>query len=278
MYQRSGTSVPTTLKQCLTIAGSDSGGGAGIQADLKAFQANGVFGMSAITSITAQNTQRVARAYDLPVDLVLAQLDAVFEDFEVAGLKTGMLSSPEIVEAVAGYLRGLPTRPPIVVDPVMVSKSGYPLLVEDAVGRVKADLLPLATVVTPNRREAELLSGVKIESRSSLKEVGRRILDLGPGAVLLKGGHLEEDLAVDYLFEPGAVRSFSALRIDTDTTHGTGCTLSAALCANLARGIGLHDAVERAKDYVTEAIRHGLRIGHGHGPTHHFYFLRPLVP
>jgi hydroxymethylpyrimidine/phosphomethylpyrimidine kinase len=270
--------VPTTLKQCLTIAGSDSGGGAGIQADLKAFQANGVFGMSAITSITAQNTQRVARAYDLPVDLVLAQLDAVFEDFEVAGLKTGMLSSPEIVEAVAGYLRGLPARPPIVVDPVMVSKSGYPLLVEDAVGRVKTDLLPLATVVTPNRREAELLSGVKIESRSSLKEVGRRILDLGPGAVLLKGGHLEEDLAVDYLFEPGAVRSFSALRIDTDTTHGTGCTLSAALCANLACGIGLHDAVERAKDYVTEAIRHGLRIGHGHGPTHHFYFLRPLVP
>ncbi len=269
-----------TLPQCLTIAGSDSGGGAGIQADLKALHANGVFGLSVLTSITAQNTVRVTRAHDLPVDLIEAQLEAVFEDFEVAAAKTGMLSSASIVSAVASFWRARSAAPPLVVDPVMISKSGFALLKPEAVDEVRSALLPLATLVTPNRYEAELLSGLKIESRAALDEAGERILDLGPRAVLIKGGHLEgagfdADRAVDVLFDrDGRRREFSGPRFETSSTHGTGCTYSAAICAWLGRGVDLDVAVANAKGYIEGAIRHGLRIGHGHGPTDHFFFLR----
>ena len=269
-----------TLPQCLTIAGSDSGGGAGIQADLKSFQANGVFGMSVLTSITAQNTVEVTEAFDLPTGIITAQLRAVFEDFEVAAAKTGMLSSGAIIEAVCHFWKNLPTAPPLVVDPVMISKSGYRLLQPDAVEHVKRELLPLATLVTPNRHEAELLSGVELRKRSDLEEAARRILALGPEAVLIKGGHLEGEgldphQAVDYLYDgEGGFESFASPRFDTTSTHGTGCTYSSAICAWLGRGVSLSIAVANAKGYVEQAIRHGLGIGRGHGPTDHFYFLR----
>jgi len=269
------------MRACLTIAGSDSGGGAGIQADLKTFHANGVFGMSVLTAITAQNTVEVTRAFDLPLDLVTAQLEAIFSDFDVAAVKTGMLGSRALVETVAGFLRGLEARgalPPLVIDPVMVSKSGFALLQRDAVVAVRRELLPLARVVTPNHHEAQLLAEMEIRGRADAELAGARILALGPGAVLLKGGHLDgpgldPTRAVDFLFEPGGVSEFSSERIETRATHGTGCTYSAAICAGLGRGLELRAAVEVAKRYVTGAIRHGLDLGHGHGPTHHFYFL-----
>jgi len=269
-----------TLPQCLTIAGSDSGGGAGIQADLKAFHANGTFGLSVLTSITAQNTQRVTRAQDLPVDLIVDQLEAVFDDFDVAAAKTGMLSSLAIAQAVCAYWRKRPDRPPLVVDPVMISKSGYALLQPDAVETIKRELLPLAAVVTPNRHEAELLAGIPLRSRAGLDEAARRILELGPKAVLIKGGHLDgegfaRDEAEDFLYEgSGLVETFSSPRFETTSTHGTGCTYSAAICAWLGRGVALRTAVANAKGYIEGAIRHGLKIGRGHGPTDHFYFLR----
>ncbi len=271
--------MSSTIPQCLTVAGSDSGGGAGIQADLKTFQANGVFGMSVLTSVTAQNTQRVTRAFDLPEDLILAQLQAVFEDFAVASVKTGMLSSKGIVSTVSAFWRSLgPASPPLVVDPVMVSKSGYPLLQPDAVRRVRKELLPLATIVTPNRHEAELLCGVRLASREDIDAAGHKLLAMGPKAVLLKGGHLEgkgldPSRATDFLFTEGTTREYSSPRIETRSTHGTGCTYSAAIAAWLARGLSVAEAVGRAKKYLDGALRHGLDIGHGHGPTHHFFFL-----
>jgi hydroxymethylpyrimidine/phosphomethylpyrimidine kinase len=271
--------MTSTLPQCLTIAGSDSGGGAGIQADLKTFQANGAYGMSVLTSITAQNTRRVTRAYDLPEDLILAQLQAVFDDFAVASVKTGMLSSKGIVSTVSAFWRSLgPAAPPLVVDPVMISKSGYPLLRLDAVARVRKELLPLATVVTPNSHEAALLSGVSLADREEVEVAGWKILALGPKAVLLKGGHLkgkglDPSRATDYLFADGKVQEFSSPRVETTSTHGTGCTYSAAIAAWLGRGYAVPEAVARAKRYLDGAIRYGLEIGHGHGPTHHFFFM-----
>lgn len=269
---------PTPPPQCLTIAGSDSGGGAGIQADLKAFHANGVFGMSVVTSVTAQNTQRVTQSFDLPPDIIRAQLEAVFNDFDVAAAKTGMLSSRTIASAVADFWGMLDSPPPLVMDPVMVSKSGFSLLAEDAVEVIRDRLLPLAGLVTPNRHEAELLAGIPIEDRASLDEAGRRILGLGPRAVLIKGGHLEgrgldPDHAVDYLFQEGSLDTYRSDRYETSSTHGTGCTYSAAIAAWLGRGESLTEAVRRAKTYIAGAVRWGLHIGKGHGPTNHFYFL-----
>ena len=261
------------MKQVLTIAGSDSGGGAGIQADLKTFHANRTFGMSVITSVTAQNTQEVRRAFDLPLDVIDAQIDAVFDDFDVAAVKTGMLSCQEIVETVC---QGLSRHrvPHLVVDPVMVSTGGFALLADDAVACMKGRLLPLAGVVTPNRYEAQLLANMTIDSVEDAKIAARKILDCGPRAVLIKGGHLDlADRSVDVLWDGERASVFEAERIDTPHTHGTGCTYSAAIAAQLARGCSLVEAVGKAKGYITEAIRHGLAIGHGHGPTHHFYFL-----
>ncbi len=261
------------MKQVLTIAGSDSGGGAGIQADLKTFHANGTFGMSAITSVTAQNSREVRKAYDLPIDIIVDQIEAVFDDFDISAVKTGMLSSREIVEAVSDQLvKRKASR--IVVDPVMISKSGFSLLNDDAVESITKYLLPIADLVTPNVHEANLLAGMQIEGLDQAKRAARKIFDSGPGAVLVKGGHLaDRSGAVDILFDGSEETVVRAERIDTPNTHGTGCTYSAAIAAHLARGKPLVEAVSSAKAYITEAIRHSLSIGKGHGPTHHFYFL-----
>jgi len=257
----------------LTIAGSDSGGGAGIQADIKAMEANGVFAASVITAVTAQNTKAVTAAFDLPLDIIEAQLDAVADDFAFGAVKTGMLSSAAIIEVVARKVREHGFRP-LVVDPVMISKSGFALLQLDAVEALRRDLLPLATLVTPNVHEAERLTDTEIRTRDDAEAAARVIHALGPQAVLVKGGHLEgESDAVDVLFDGADVHAFRSERIDTPHTHGTGCTYASAIAAWLARGAALPEAVRRAKAYVTEAIRHGLPLGGGHGPTSHFYFL-----
>jgi hydroxymethylpyrimidine/phosphomethylpyrimidine kinase len=258
----------------LTIAGSDSGGGAGIQADIKSMEANGVFAASVITAVTAQNTTAVTDAFDLPLDIIEAQLDAVADDFTFGAVKTGMLSSAAIIGLVARKVRAHGFAP-LVVDPVMISKSGFALLQPDAVEALKRELLPLATVVTPNVHEAERLADVEIRTGDDAEAAARAIHALGPAAVLVKGGHLEgEPAAVDVLFDGAEVHAFRSERIDTPHTHGTGCTYASAIAARLAHGDALPEAVRRAKVYVTEAIRHGLPLGSGHGPTSHFYFLR----
>ena len=261
------------IPQVLTIAGSDSGGGAGIQADIKAIQANGGFGLSVVTSVTAQNTCTVAAAFDLPLDIIESQFRAVFEDFDIAAVKTGMLSSVEIVRRVADLLRETRIER-LIVDPAMISKSGFPLLQEDAIAAMREYLLPLALVVTPNRHETLQLSGVEAVDERGALEAGRRILETGCRAVLIKGGHLDSALSTDYLVTDRGLRGYPAERIATKNTHGTGCTYSAALATWIAHGLPLEEAVARAKSYVTEAIRHGLAIGHGYGPTDHFWFLR----
>ena len=261
--------IPTAL----TIAGSDSGGGAGLQADLKAFQAHGVFGLSVVTAVTAQNTVAVTAAHALPPALVTAQLDAVAEDFPIDVVKTGMLSSAVLIGAVAdGVTRhGLG---PVVVDPVMISKSGYALLRPDAVAALRERMLPLARLVTPNAHEAEALAGFPVRSLADARRAAGVILGMGPEAVLVKGGHLDgEPDAVDLLLDREGEALFRAERIATPHTHGTGCTYASAIAAGLARGFGLREAVDRAKRYLTEAIRHALPLGSGHGPTHHFWFL-----
>lgn len=261
------------IAQILSVAGSDSGGGAGIQADIKSIQANGGFAMTVITSITAQNTQAVISAQDLPLDLIDAQFRAVFDDFQVAAVKTGMLATAPVVQTVARLLREREVER-LVVDPVMVSKSGYRLLQEDAIATLRDDLLPLALLVTPNRHEAEILAGMEIREEKDAREAGLRILETGCRAVLVKGGHFDAEQSTDYLVTGGGMRAYPGERIDTKNTHGTGCTYSAALATWLGRGVSLEEAVDRSKRYVTEAIRHSLAIGHGHGPTDHFFFLR----
>lgn len=264
--------MPHTLKQVLTIAGSDSGGGAGIQADIKAMSANGVFAMSAITAITAQNTEEVAEVFELPLSIIAAQIDAIFDDFDVAAVKTGMLSSSPIVEMVAKRLKSQHVAN-LVVDPVMISKSGHPLLQPDAIEAVKTHLIPLALIVTPNVHEAQQLSGIQIASLADARRAAKAIHSLGCKHVVIKGGHLPSERATDLLYDG---RFFNVLKgefIETKHTHGTGCTFASALAAHLARERPVLDAVQAAKTYVTEAIRHSLAIGHGQGPTDHFYFL-----
>ncbi len=264
------------MNVALTIAGSDSGGGAGIQADIKSMQANGVFAASVLTAVTAQNTLAVTEAFELPLELIEKQIDAVYEDIPVSATKTGMLASSPVIELVARKLRKREVAP-LVIDPVMVSKSGYRLLAEDAVETLKADLLPLATVVTPNAHEAQHLTGMEIRSTEDAKDAARAIFDMGPRAALVKGGHVDEEKdAVDVLYDGKQTYTFAAPRILTKNTHGTGCTYASAIAANLARGMPLREAIARAKRYVTDAIRHGLSIGQGHGPTNHFYFLKDV--
>lgn len=260
------------MKQILTIAGSDSGGGAGIQADIKAISANGGFAMSAITSVTAQNTVVVSDAFDLPIPLIEAQLNAVFSDFDVASVKTGMLSSSMIVETVAQKLRQYSPQA-IVVDPVMISKSKFPLLKAEAINSLRHSLIPLATVITPNIYEAELLAEQEIRTPDDAKSAAKSIAKLGCKAVLVKGGHLDGEKAVDVLYTEGDWSFFDAERIETKNTHGTGCTYSAAIATHLALGKDLIGAIHASKSYITYAIKHALDIGHGHGPTNHFYFL-----
>ena len=261
------------LKQVLTIAGSDSGGGAGIQADVKAMSANGTYAASAITSITAQNTLGVTATYDLPESIVEAQIDAVFDDFEIAAVKTGMLSSASLTDLVSRKLQQYGASC-VVVDPVMVSKSGQALLHPDAVESLKRRLIPLAYVVTPNVREAERLTDLTIRSLADARRAAKALHGLGCRHVLIKGGHLSERPATDLLYDGRFFRVYRGEWIDTPHTHGTGCTYAAALSAHLALGTPLPDAVDAAKQYVTEAIRHAPAIGRGRGPTHHFYFLR----
>ena len=263
-----------TLKQVLTIAGSDSGGGAGIQADIKAMSANGVFAMSVITAITAQNTEEVTEVFELPTSIIAAQLDAVFDDFEVAAVKTGMLSSTAIVETVARMLKPQDVKN-LVVDPVMISKSGYPLLKPDAIEAVKHHLFPLALLVTPNVREAQQLSGIEIKTLADARRAAKVIHGFGCKHVLIKGGHMLAERATDLLYDGRFFSVFKGTFIDTPHTHGTGCTFASAIAAHLARGKSVSDAIQTAKNYLTEAIRNGLAIGHGQGPTNHFYFLNP---
>jgi hydroxymethylpyrimidine/phosphomethylpyrimidine kinase len=260
------------IKQALTIAGSDSGGGAGIQADIKAMSANGVFAMSVITAVTAQNTEEVTDVFELPASIIAAQLDAIFDDFDVSAVKTGMLPSTEIIRVVAAMLR--PQAPAnLVVDPVMMGKSGRPLLRPDAVDTLKTDLLPLALIVTPNIHEAQQLSGIEITNLDDARRAAKIIHQFGCRHVLIKGGHLLVERATDLLYDGRFFHVFTGEFIDTPHTHGTGCTFASAIGAQLARGKAVTDAVQAAKTYVTEAIRHSLAIGHGKGPTDHFYFL-----
>jgi hydroxymethylpyrimidine/phosphomethylpyrimidine kinase len=261
------------MKQVLTIAGSDSGGGAGIQADIKAMSANGVFAMSAITAITAQNTEEVTDVFELPVSIIAAQIDAVFDDFAVSAVKTGMLSSAEIVKMVAAMLKPQNVAN-LVVDPVMVSKSGHRLLKSDAVDALMRELIPLALIATPNIHEAQQLSGIEIKTLADARKAAKIIHRLGCRTVLIKGGHLLEDRGTDLLYDGQFFEVFKGEFIDTPHTHGTGCTYASAIAAHLALGKPLSQAVRAAKEYVTETIRHSLAIGHGKGPTNHFYFLK----
>ena len=258
------------MKTALTIAGSDSGGGAGIQADLKTFAAHGVFGTSAITAITAQNTRGVIAWQALSADLVTAQIEAVVGDLGADAVKVGMLATAAIVEAVAAAIRAL-DLPQVVVDPVMVAKGGDRLLEADAVAVMKSELLPTAHVVTPNVPEAEILADMSIASIEDMRRAGQRILRSGPRVVLVKGGHLEGADAVDVACVEGAVFELRRPRINTRHTHGTGCTLSSAIAANLARGLTDREALEGAREYLDGALRHAPGLGTGHGPLNHFW-------
>ena len=260
------------LKQVLTIAGSDSSGGAGIQADLKALSANGTYAMSVITSITAQNTTGVSAIHDLPESIVEAQIDAVFTDFDVAAVKTGMLSSASLTSLISRKLKQY-HGPRVVVDPVMVSKSGHDLLQPEAVEALRDVLIPLAYVITPNIHEAQRLTGLPIRSLAEAREAAKALHRFGCQHVLIKGGHLPGSPATDLLYDGRFFHVYKGEWIDTPHTHGTGCTFASALSAHLALGKALPDAVEATKQYVTSAIRHSLALGHGRGPTNHFYFL-----
>ena len=261
----------------LTIAGSDSSGGAGIQADLKTFAALHVYGASVVTALTAQNTRGVQAIHDVPADFVAAQIDSVFSDLAVGAVKIGMLSHPETIRAVAEGLRRHAAGIPVVLDPVMVATSGDRLISQEAVEILRSELMPLAVVVTPNLPEAAtLLDEGQAEHENEAVAQGRRLLARGARAVLIKGGHGEGRESVDHLIAAdGTLRRFAAPRIETRNSHGTGCTLSAAVAAGLARGQGLTEAVGTAKTYVTAAIRaaDSVPVGHGHGPLHHFYAL-----
>ncbi|WP_137043878.1 bifunctional hydroxymethylpyrimidine kinase/phosphomethylpyrimidine kinase [Pseudolabrys sp. FHR47] len=258
----------------LTVAGSDSGGGAGIQADLKTFAANEVFGTSVITALTAQNTQGVSAIHDVPLVFIAAQMEAIFSDFDVGAVKIGMLSRAETIRLIASELRRRGAKH-IVLDPVMVATSGDRLLQDDAVAALRTELMPLAEIVTPNLHEAAALTGKPLaRDEREMEAQARDIVAFGPRAVLIKGGHGMGEEAVDLLVgSDGAVTRMTAKRIATKNTHGTGCTLSSAIAANLAKGMDLAAAVRAAKDYVTHAIEHAdnLEIGHGHGPLNHFY-------
>lgn len=263
-----------TVPRALTIAGSDSGGGAGIQADLKTFSALGVFGMSAITALTAQNTTGVYAVHEVPPEVVARQVDVVVEDIGVDAAKTGMLSSAAIIEAVADRVRHHRLER-LVVDPVMVAKSGAPLLRPEAQEALRRQLLPLALVVTPNLPEAEALTGRRAEDAGQMREVARALRDLGPRTVLLKGGHLRGE-PVDVFYDGEDFEELRAERLPTRHTHGTGCVLSAAIAAYLSRGLSVREAVRRGKEFVTEAIRYGLPLGRGVGPCNPlFQWLRP---
>lgn len=258
------------MRTALTIAGSDSGGGAGIQADLKTFAAHGVFGTSAITAVTAQNTLGVSAWQALPADLVTAQIEAVAGDIGADAVKTGMLANAAIVEAVAAAMEDL-DLPHLVVDPVMLAKGGDRLLEESAIHALRAELLPRAHVVTPNVPEAEVLADMRIRSVDDMHKAASRILAQGPSVVLVKGGHLDGPESIDVVATKDTVFEVRGERLGGTSTHGTGCTLASAIAANLALGLGDRAAIENARTYLEGAMRHAPKIGHGHGPLNHFW-------
>ncbi len=263
------------MKQALTIAGSDSSGGAGIQADIKSMHAHGVFAASVITAVTAQNTIEVRDAMDLPVAMIRAQLDAVFDDLDIAAAKTGMLSSAAIIETVASFLSER-RFDRLVVDPVMISKSGFALLQSDAVESLRTRLLPLALVATPNLHEAADLIGSPIESLDDMRDAARRIADMGPRTVVVKGGHASFSPGTDVLYDGESCVELRPTHFCAGkSVHGTGCTFSAAITARLALGEDVTTAVSHAKEYITRAIANAPDIGGGHPPGHHFYFVGP---
>jgi len=259
------------LKTALTIAGSDSSGGAGIQADLKTFSAHGIFGMSVITAVTAQNTQGVFGIQDIRPDMVEKQIEAIFEDLPVDSVKIGMVSKIETIEAIINKL-SLYKPKIIVLDPVMVSKSGFHLLIKESTDFLIKHLLPMATIITPNLPEAEFILGIEIKTIKDMEHAAVEIYSMGSKNVLIKGGHLEGD-ATDILYDGLKFTHFKQKRIHTKNTHGTGCTLSSAIASNLAREYSIIDSVTKAKAYITGAIDHSLNLGQGAGPTHHFYDL-----
>ena len=265
------------MKHCLTIAGSDSCGGAGIQADLKAFSANYVYGMSVITAVTTQNTQGVFSVQDIDDEIIKNQIDAIFTDIRVDGVKIGMVSKIETINAIAEELRQYkPTN--LIIDPVMISKSGFSLLKPESKKTLIKNLLPLADLITPNIPEAEEIlkeigsSIINIKTKEDMCDACKELIKLGCKNVLLKGGHLYGE-AIDVLFNGEEFHYFTSERIDTKNTHGTGCTLSSTITANLARGLSMEEAISEAKRYITVAIKHSLDIGKGVGPTNHFYEL-----
>jgi len=256
----------------LTVAGSDSGGGAGIQADLKTFHQFGVYGTSAITAVTAQNTRGVSGVYPLPAEGVALQIREVLVDIGADAVKTGMLFHAAIIEAAAQEFR-VHRVERLVIDPVMVAKGGAKLLLDEAIAALKQHLLPLSAVVTPNLPEAECLTGLSIRTPADMKEAAKRLHEMGARHVYMKGGHLEGDWIVDMLYDGATFHEFSHQRIPTRHTHGTGCTFSAALTAELAKGTPLAKAAEKANRFIVEAIKTAPEIGEGHGPTNHWAVL-----
>lgn len=259
------------MKNVLSIAGSDCSGGAGIQADLKTFSAHGVFGMSVIVSVVAENTSRVIDIQDILPDMIGKQIDAVFEDIETDAVKVGMLSTPDCMKAVARKLQEYTPRN-IVIDPVMYAKNRYPLMKPTAVDTLIERIVPLADILTPNIPEAERIAGMQIATVAQMETAARIIHGMGCKSVVVKGGHHIGN-AVDVLFDGENIYHFETTRIDTKNTHGTGCTFSSSIASNLAKGMNMQKAVEQAKAYVTMAIEHSLAIGKGCGPTNHFYNL-----
>lgn len=262
----------------MTIAGSDSGGGAGIQADLKAMSALGVYGASVITAVTAQNTQAVTAVHGIPCDIIAAQIEAVLSDLDIAAVKIGMLATPEIIQTVADALDGF--SGPVVLDPVMIAKSGDALLAQEAIATLRDVLLPRATVLTPNLPEAAcLLACADAQTPEQMQAQGQALCALGAGAVLMKGGHADGNICRDYLIErSGEIVELTAPRQQTKNTHGTGCTLSSSIAAGLAKGLDLIAATRQAHAYLQGAIAQAdvLNVGHGHGPVHHFHQMWPV--
>ncbi len=257
------------MKNLLTIAGSDSSGGAGIQADIKTFAALGTYGMSVITAVTAQNTQAVIKVAEMSREMVKAQIDAVFSDIRVDAVKIGMVANAGLIRQIALSLEEWGAQN-IVLDPVMISKSGCALLEQAAIEALKEELFPMATIITPNLPEAEALLGKPITNQEEMEKAVRELYLLGPRSVLIKGGHLQSD-AVDVFFDGEKMTVFSAPRINSKNTHGTGCTLSSAIAAHLALGNDLISAVGQSKEYLTKAIDNSISLGHGAGPVHHFH-------
>lgn len=260
------------MKKILTIAGSDSGGCAGIQADIKTISALGGFGMSVITAITAQNTTGVTHIEELSIDSIAAQINAIYDDLEPDALKSGMLFSKNIIDTVSDILKER-NKSPYVLDPVMVATSGAKLLQDDAIDSMINKLFPLADVVTPNLPEAELLSNMKIKNYDDVEVAAKKILELGPKSVIIKGGHFEKFKSVDILLSEDKIYEFESERIETKNTHGTGCTFSSAIATHLGQSFSLIDSVKHSKAYITSAIIYGanLNIGKGFGPVNHFF-------